>query len=302
VTAFITNDEFTAAPTGVDVSNLNAASVSSTAQSGQLTQDIARVTSLIHGYCQQRLIASTRSETRRLRFDSEGNLSIHPDWSPVIAVMSVAYGSAVNQLVPVADLSSLFVERQTIVLQPQALSTVTSQGPLQIGAPTYGQRIVCTYVYTHGWVSTTIPAATTVGETSITVADGTGVITSSYTGPNTDYTVTPGQYTIYDPNNPGGDFTETVTVTAVNGDTLTLASPGLAYAHGAGVGFSNLPGALKQAAIRGTSALIKSRGDVGMLMTQLQNPGQPIGLDKGAWTDILAMRDALDDGPYKRIR
>ena len=56
-----------------------------------------------------------------------------------------------------------------------------------------------------------------------------------------------------------GRYNEQVTVSAISGNTVTLSS-GLQNAHAVGVGVHAMPGAVKQAAILVTTALIKARG------------------------------------------
>lgn len=301
--AYLTLDEYKAAPTATEVGNLNVPGVATNSQDGALRRLIGQAGDIIRSYCHQQLLGGSRTETRSCRWDREGNLRLEPDFRFLVDVVSIGYGARISDLTEVASFADVWTEFGVIVCPGVPFGNTSSQGPIAFGSPRPGGRMIARYKYLYGWPGTALTDDIEAAATSIVVDDPTAVVTSSYAGPNTEYPLygdlAVGQYTIYDPlATTGGDLTETVTVTAVNGNTLTTTPT--AHAHAAGAGFSNLPLDVKRAAERGVSALIKSRGDQAGIVTNLTVPGQPIGMDKGAWTDVLAMRDHLTD--YTRLR
>ena len=283
--AYLTPDEFRAAPTGIDTTNLAPDPANAASQTAQLARVIDRAGGWIRRYCDQHLYATSETETRRTRLTPHGELAIHPDMNPIIAFQSVYMGNLVSSLT-LLDMTNSYIERETFVIQSGQYAT-SSQGPLTIASARPGGQALIRYTYTHGWPSTTLTSAPAVGATSFTVADLAGVVAGT-------------QYTIADPLAASGDLTETVTVTSVVASTSTVNCTPTVNAHKVGVGFSNLPADVKEAAILMVSAIIKLRGDSSYSMTNSMNPGEPIGMDRVSRTDWLTAQDILR--PYKRVR
>lgn len=196
----------------------------------ELNRIISRVSALINGYCNQNLAATVDTEVAQIRVMDDGSLRIHARSNPIVEVLSVAAGPSVYNLQQVTDLSHLILEPWRITI-PSVLSSgtwySTGNTPLvATGRP--GERLWAEFTYVNGFPITTIASAVSAGDTTITVANGTGII--------------PGSTLL---NIEDGIYFEQVVPTAVNGNVLTV--PPLACAHQSGVGIHSLPGDIKEA-------------------------------------------------------
>jgi hypothetical protein len=177
------------------------------------------------------LAATTETENQRARFSPDGYIKIHPRYSPIVALTAFSYGSQANNLVAYPDCSQAWVEDQSIVMPWTVGTTYSSAGPLQFGLPSSPRgQVFCQYTYVSGFANTTLSAGSSAGASSITVADGTGIIAGS-------------RLTIFD-----GLFTETFTVgsTYTFGSSTVPVAGTLVNAHTAGVAVSALPPAVKK--------------------------------------------------------
>lgn len=283
-TPYITLQEFKDAPTGIEIDNLVSYAFTQAQQDAELFNVINRASSWIDTYCNQVLEATTETETSHTaRFNNNGDLIFHPKFSPIIALTSLSYGSQPGNLLSITDCSKAWLENSQIILPYASIIGNSSQGPLQFGS--FGnsrQKVYINYTYVNGYTNTTIVSATG-GTTSLTVADGTGIIAGQ-------------QLKIYD-----GASSELVTVssTYVFGSTTVPLVFALGYTHVSGISISGLPGVIKEACILYTVALLKSRGDSAMVMRQGANPGEVIAVaDKGG-SDISMAKQLLN--PYKRV-
>lgn len=280
---YLTAEEYRRAPTGVDASALVPGDAA--ASYAELGNVIARASSWADEMCNQVLSATTDTEAGRFRVGRDGLIRIHPRYTPVVAVTAFAYGAAGSTLTDLTDLSRVWVEDDVIVVP--LIGSRTWQGALELGGLVRpGGEAYCQWEYVNGWPNTTLAAATLAGGTSLTVADGTGLV--------------PGQsrVTIYDTAS-----TETVTVadTYVFGSTtVPLAAP-LTFDHAAvGVSVSALPPVVKQAVVLLTSALIKTRSASSITMASVKDtPGRKTS--PTAALDESAVAEAML-GPFKRVR
>ena len=283
-TPYLTLDEFKNAPTAIDIDNLVFNSQDPDVQDAELNNVIARASSWIDTYCNQVLAATTETEQQRSRIRDDGTIRFHPRYNPIIALTSLSYGSPSYQLTAVQDCSYAWIEDSQIVF-PYAMlaSTYSSQGPLQFGFPTTARsEVFLKYTYINGYPNTTIVSAT-AGQSTLTVASGTG-ITAGLT------------LKIYD-----GFNSELVTVASTytfDSATIPLVSA-LAYTHASGISISDLPPAIKEAAILVTTSMLKVRGDNSMVMNVSTRPSVDSGKQKISEEIKIAM-DLL--APYRRIR
>jgi len=132
-----------------------------------------------------------------------------------------------NYLLSYGDCSIAWIEDQEIIIPNANLGNWTSQGPLSFGSYNGGpsNQVFLNYTYVAGYTNTTLAAASTVGATSVTVANGTGIIAGQ-------------MLSIYD-----GMNTELVTVasTYTFGSTTVPLTRALVNAHAIGSSFSALP-------------------------------------------------------------
>jgi hypothetical protein len=284
-TPYLTLDEFKNAPTAIDIDNLVFNSQDPDVQNAELSNVIARASSWIDTYCNQVLAATTEQEQQRTRINADGTIRLHPRYNPIIALTSFYYGNPSTQLETLSDCSVAWIEDSEIIVPYATLSTTySSQGALQFGFPTSPRiETYIKYTYVAGYANTTIVTATS-GQTTLTVADGTG-ITAGLT------------LKIYD-----GYSSEFVTVdsTYTFGSTTVPLTSALVNTHAAGISISALPPAIKEAAILVTTAFLKVRGDNSMVMAIGTSAGQVVpGKDKLGEDIALAQQLLM---PYRRVR
>jgi hypothetical protein len=242
-----------------------------------------RATSYLNEYLNQDLVATSTTETQRVRMNNQGYIALHPNVNPILSLQSFYYGTTPNNLQALTDPSQCWFENQQVIIPlSQFQTTYSSQGPLAFGpAGVPGQVIYTKYTYVGGYVNTL--ATGTLGASTIVVTDASGIIPGE-------------QYHIYD-----GANSEQVTVSAnyVYGNTtVTLATP-LIYTHAA-VAFSNLPSALKQAAILMTTVFIRARGDSSMTMNLTTQPTANIANNQRYSGSVALALDMVSK--YRRVR
>lgn len=286
-TPYLTLAEYKNAPTAIDIDNLVFNSSDPDVQDSELMNVIARASSWIDTHCNQVLGATRETETQRSRISPDGYIKWHPNNSPIIALTDLWYGNPSTNLYHVTDVSSAWIENSQILFPyAQLPSLMTSQGPLQFGFPSSsGALVYLKYTYINGYTNTTIVSATQ-GAMSLTVVSGLGI--------------TAGQnIKIYD-----GMYSENVTVGgdyAFGSTNVTLTSP-LLYNHSAGVSFSSLPPAIKEACILVTTAMLKVRGDNSLTMAvgTLPQQSSTSQVQANIADDMSMAIDLLK--PYRRIR
>jgi hypothetical protein len=212
---YLTVQEYKDAPTSIDYNNLVVGG-NQAAQDAELANVILRASSYMNEYLNQSLVADQYTETQRVRVNGQGMIALHPNNSPIISLSSFQYGADPNNLVALPDCSTAWFEAQQLIIPLSNLGlNYSSQGPLGFGVGySPRQQVFTEYTYVSGFVNTTIATAT-AGATSLTVADGTGIIAGQ-------------PYRIYD-----GSKSERITVasTYTNDSTTVPLTSALAYTH-----------------------------------------------------------------------
>jgi len=285
-TPYLTIAEFKSAPTAIDYNNLVVNSGDPAVQDAELNNAIARASSWIDTYCNQVLAATLETEQQRTRMRPDGTIVLHPRYNPVVALLSLSYGTYPNQMNTYLDCSQGWIEDTQIVLPYTAASgSISSAGPLQFGIPSSPSQLVfCKYQYVAGYTNTVIGANASANATTLTVKDASGITAGM-------------SLQIYD-----GSSTELVTVAdtyTFNSTTVPLTS-GLLYAHNKGISISALPPAIKEAAILATTAFLKVRGDYSLTM-QVTNQVGTVGLNRAQLDYDLALAKELLQ-PFRRMR
>ena len=284
-TPYLTLDEFKNAPTAIDIDNLVFNSQDPDVQDAELTNVIARASSWIDTYCNQVIAATVEQEQQRTRIGADGTFRFHPRYNPVIALTSLQYGNPSTQLQTLSDCSIAWIEDSEIIVPYANLSlTYSSQGALQFGFPTSPRvETYIKYTYVAGYANTTITSAT-AGQTTLTVANGTGItaglLLKIYDGYNSEFVTVDSTYTF-------------------GSTTIPLVAP-LVNSHASGISISALPPAIKEAAILVTTSMLKVRGDNSMVMSITSQAGTAM---KGAdlfGQDIGLAKELLI--PYRRVR
>jgi len=279
---YITVAEFKNAPTSIDYNNL-VVNGNQQAQDAELARVIMRATSYLNEYLNQDLVASQTTETQRVRMNNQGYIALHPNVNPILSLESFYYGTTPNNLQALTDPSQCWFENQQVIVPlSQFQTTYSSQGPLAFGpAGVPGQVIYTKYTYVGGYVNTL--CAGTALATTLVVTDASGII--------------PGErYHIYD-----GANSEIVVVSPnyVYGNTTVTLSTPLVYTHAA-VAFSNMPTALKQAAILMTTVFIRARGDSSMTMNLTTQPTANVANNQRYSGSVALALDMVSK--YRRIR
>lgn len=274
-TPYITADEFQRAPTAVDVSNLVTGGPQS--QLVALQEMIGRASSWIDQYvtgsAYNTLCATLNVENARIWGNREGQLIVHPKLWPILEVQSFSYSvPGLSQTSSsITPQGNVWIEPAQFIVSPNATygwSTQNwNQGYSQQGSGAWPVGITtqpyqCQWSYVNGFPNTTLSASVAAGAASVTVASGIGIY------PGT-------QLTIYD-----APYDEVVTVASnYTPDTTIIPITGtLQYQHQVGISVTNLPKAVKLAAILLTTALVKQRGS-GALVAQ--DMGAITHLDSG---------------------
>jgi hypothetical protein len=282
--AYISVAEYKNAPTAIDYGALVIGGTQAQ-QDAELSSVISRASSWIDVVCNQTLVARSITETKRSRVTPQGNITIHPDQNPLLAVTAFSYGSSPTALTAVLDPSVMWLESTQFIYPANAIGLgYSSQGPLSLGS-TYSSRtqIYCKYSYVGGYVNTTVIG--TVGQLFVTVGDNTGIIAGNY-------------LQIFD-----GAVTETVVVSpsyVYGSSTVIPITTALLNTHTAGnASLSGLPNAIKQAAILVTTDFLKLRGDNSLTMGMTQRATSGPSTQSLVGSDLALAKELLR--PFRRV-
>lgn len=298
VAPYVTVEEFTAAPTWLDVDDLIPGGVAN-AQQSELYNVLLRASQWADQYCEQRLGAHTVYEQTRARVNRDGLVYLHPSNVPVRQVTALAYGSQFQNLTALTDLTQIWVEDARGIVVSMIPLRGSFLGSLEFGSiPRSGNiQMFVEYQYVAGYACTTLSGSVAQGATSLPVNDPTG-----FQPPSTATlgTVAGSTARIWD-----AGLEEAVKV--ANGYTagtspVTLAT-GLTNAHAAGVAVDELPASVHQAVISMAVSLML-REDVaseepfsgtpyGPSLRRSESGGKAGGLLNHAY-ELLA--------PYRRVR
>lgn len=279
---YITVDEFLNAPTGVDPSQIKVGA-SSTENRAALAQQILRASGAADTICQQVLGATTDVQSGQYRVTPNGTIKVPVDYTPLVAVTAVKVGLLANSLATLTDLSGVWPSRKVAEIPVDAANyTVFSDTP---AAQARRGRVYAVVTYVNGYANTTLAANALAAATSVTVADGTGIV--------------PGlPLRLYDAT---ADLWEPVTVasTYVFGSTTVPLTSGLVNAHSAGTAISALPPAIKQAVIHLTTFYIKTRGAEAIAMEDFGGePSHSVSAEAGGIEEYDWALELLE--PHKR--
>ena len=108
-----------------------------------------------------------------MRPDRFGRLLLHPEQVPVTNLISLSYGYIPNAMVPLNDLSGVWVEKGRHIVVSQ-LGWSGGYNALQFGPPAAGE-LFTTWTYTVGYPNTQLAVAANAGDRAVTVTDATGL-------------------------------------------------------------------------------------------------------------------------------
>jgi len=277
--------KFSPTASAIDFSNLieNASQV---AQDRALSDLIKRASSKADIFCYGplgTLNATSNTENGWYRPNRDGNITFTPSYTPVLEVTDIQVGWGPGDGLQEITISSsnVAIDRyQFILTAPTTLGLYF--GSLGIAGARWGYQsnMWCQYTYINGWFNTFTTATSAAGATTLHVTDTLGL----YPGMT---------FTIWD-----GMNDEVVTVASVTATTITLASP-TQYPHGSGVNVSTMPAAIKQAVIHFIVAMVKERGQGGLVINDIGEPSAISARSETSYEDELRGEVLLE--PFKVI-
>jgi hypothetical protein len=282
-TPYITVTEYQNAPTSMDISNLIAGG-DWNVQMMALQETIARASSWIDQYtcgAWGTLAATQQVENGRVWGNRYGQLVVHPKYWPILSIDAFSYGlisspswgfggdmagGVGSTAASITPAGNVWIEPQQFIVQPVGAVQWNVNAAQGIGTGQYE----CQWTYTSGWPVTELAAPATAGDTSITLVDVTGIV------PGT-------RLSIYDmPNDEPIMVSQAYTPGTLS---VALGAP-LVHSHAISSMVTNIPPAVKQAAILATTAFIKQRGsgamvvqDIGEVTRTQTGPSQNSGSD-----------------------
>lgn len=277
----ITPAEFSAAPTAMDTSNLVPGG-SAANNLIALQETIGRASSWIDQYVMGStgtIAATLNTENARIWSSRDGTIRVHPRFWPILEVDSFSYapvGTSFGSAASVNPAGNIWIEPQEFLVNPAGGTTFFSGWNNSGVAPCV--PYYCSWTYCNGYPVTTLSASVAAGASSITPVSVIGV----YPGTN---------LTIYDQ-----PYDEQIQVSSayVPGAATVPLMGTTAFAHNAGVMATNLPPAIKQAAILATVAFIKQRGSGAMVVSDMGTAmHQQSGFSQGSSSDWWQAEELL---------
>lgn len=290
--AYVSNSQYLTAPTSMDTNDL-VPDGSDVDQMLSLADVLARASAWADRFCfgadpaaKGSSLAATVSVESAYQRVLGGELRLACDYKPIVSVVGVDVGfdpSSV-QTIGATGAASLRFGRRTIYVPGSSLAAYEPRSPFGPIA----SRVYAVWSYVNGYPHTTLAAPAAAAATTITVA--------ATDGGSTVLGVLPGtRLSIVD-----GSNTETVTVTAVNGTTLTVTA--LANAHTPPdapdfIPVTAMPADVTQAVIFLATALIKTRGDNSLVLDELTEPRTVRRVDGDELSDVTFAKELL--APYR---
>lgn len=267
-TPYITTAEYDNAPTAMDTTNLvSGGSVSNLIA---LQETINRASSWVDQFtcgAWGTLCATVETENTRSWGSYRNTLIIHPKYWPTVEVRSFQFSSIPGGLASttgasVTPSSSITVYPQQFEVTLTAATTFNTTGTTGFGGwgSSYGiarrTEYDCLYTYVAGWPNTTLSASVAAGASSVAPTSVIGIYPGSL-------------MTVYDLPN---DEPCTVASTYIPGSAVVPLTSPLQFNHGSSATITNMPPAIKQAAILATTAFIKQRGSGALIVTDIAAP------------------------------
>lgn len=278
---YITSAEYQSAPTAMDTNNLVSGGAQANAVA--LQETIARASSWVDQYCMGAwgtLCATVQTENGRIWGNSQG-LVVHPKYWPILEVQSFSYAIQNGFAASVTPAGNCWIEPEQFIIQPGGTFNFGLGSPSGV---TTGVQYQCVFQYVSGWPTSTLSASVSAGAASISPVAITGIY------PGTTLTLYDLPY----------DEQVQVASTYVPGSSVVPLTAPLLYSHLTGVMVTNLPPAVKQAAILATTAFIKQRGSGSLIVDDMAPiTRQSSGFSQNSGSDWDQAKALLN--PFKAI-
>lgn len=284
---YVTADEVrgSATASGIDFSNLveNAsAGVQEQALQALIVTASTKADNYVYGALGT-MCATLETETGRYTANRQGQIIVQPYQWPIMEVrnFAIGYGPGVGMNTVAVTNNNCFIERYEFIMTP-VYSTALTIGTLNntVGSSwSGGVKQFVEYTYVSGFANTFSNGSIAKGSTSFVVDSSIGIYAGS-------------SMTIWD-----GMRNEVITVSSsYDGSSLTIpiASP-TKYAHGDNVNVSALPATVKQAVIHFVVAMVKQRGQGGLVINEIGEPMATSSSTVTSQVDEALGLELLDD-------
>lgn len=259
--SYLTVTEFRNAPLALDLSNLVPGGAA--AQETAIKETIHRVSSWIDGYvtgsAYNTINATSNVENARVWGNRSGQLIIHPRLWPILEVSAFSYSTLPTGVgaASITPSGNIWIEPQQFIVQPAGVINWGAAAPMGLGIATC--QYFCEWTYVNGFSNTTFTASVAAGATSASVENALGIYPTMpmeiFDAPDDEQVITSPTYS------PIVDLLPTSGV-------VQFAHP-LKFNHAAGAVLTNMPKAVKQAAILLTGSIIKQRGSGSMVVADM---------------------------------
>jgi len=275
--------KFSPTASAIDFTNL-IENASQAVQDRALSELIVRASSKADAYTMGvygSLCATSNTENGRYYMNRAGQIVINPYFTPILAVQSFSAGWGPGDGLQNIQLSTsnCAIERTQFIITSQSTMGLYF-GNLGIvgGNMQSGTEIFCQWTYINGWANSFTNTTSNAGATSVSVNNVTGIF------PGQNLTIWDGQK---------DEYVQVATTWTPGNTTLTFTNP-LKYAHGSGVNISALPASVKQAVIHFVVALIKERGQGGLVLNEIGEPTSVSSRTESSATDEMQGYKLLD--------
>lgn len=286
VEPYVSLDEvkFSATASAIDFTNL-IENGSAAVQDRALSEIIVRASAKADQYTMGlygSLNATTNTENGRYRPNRMGQLVIHPYFSPILELtaFSTGWGPGTNMMAITLSPQIVSIERDQFIITSNNPSG-TYYGNLGIAGGMWNNtnQMFCEWTYINGWANSFTTATSAAGDTSLDLLDATGIY--------------PGMFlTVWDGQN--DEYIQVDSSYVVGNTTIPLVSP-LRYKHGNGCNVSALPATVKQAVIHFVVAMIKQRGEGGLVLSEVGEPVAVSSRVQSSAEDEVRAYDLLDE-------
>jgi hypothetical protein len=260
---YCTVQEWLNHPTGLNVANL----IPIGNQQGELQQLIAFASAACDRICYQRLYAHQATDQQRVRPDAYGSLAYVIRYFPIVNLVSAQFKQYPTDPWMSVDMTQVMTDCRS----PEGLGATT----IMVGDRDYsyfarpgtpGALMYTTYIA--GFPNCMLTSDVTVGSTTFTVDDATGVTAGTL-------------LRVYDIGSSVYSGLEDVVVSSVSGNVITLEPPGFAFQHVASatapIRISSVPEVITLACIEIVSDVIKQRRAGGGIV--MKGELQPSGVN-----------------------